>query len=84
MDFVQILGFVGGALSTGAFLPQVWKTWTTKSTRDISLATMGVLAVSNYLWIVYGVLVSSPPLIVTNSATSAMITSLLVLKLRFG
>ncbi len=84
MSYVELIGFGAGALATCAFFPQVWKSWTSKSTRDISLASMSALAIANYIWIAYGVIIQSPPLIFTNSATGIMVTSLVILKARHG
>ena len=37
MEFVDILGYTAGAITSLTFLPQVIKTWKEKSARDISL-----------------------------------------------
>jgi MtN3 and saliva related transmembrane protein len=84
LDPIDILGFVGGALATIAFFPQVWKSWKSGSTRDISLPAFSTLMVANYLWIAYGVALGSAPLIVTNALTGSMITSLVILKISNG
>ncbi len=36
MDFITILGLVAGALTTIAFLPQMFQIWRTKSAGDVS------------------------------------------------
>ncbi|MBI5001906.1 hypothetical protein HZC31_00820 [Candidatus Woesearchaeota archaeon] len=38
MIFIDILGYVAGILVVISLVPQVIKSWTTKSTRDISLS----------------------------------------------
>ncbi len=37
MDYIEILGLIAATLTTAAFVPQVYKTWQQKSTKDISL-----------------------------------------------
>jgi len=34
----EVIGIIAGALSCTTFLPQVLKTWKSKSTKDVSLA----------------------------------------------
>jgi len=43
MNFVTILGLTAGTLTTLAFLPQLIKTWKSKSTSDISLGMFVIL-----------------------------------------
>ncbi len=52
MDFVNAIGLTAGALTTAAFLPQVVKTWKTRSTKDISLGMFLVLCSGIALWLV--------------------------------
>ena len=44
MNPVTLLGFVAGTLTTLAFLPQVIKTWRTKSSNDLSVGTLGMIS----------------------------------------
>lgn len=37
MDFKNLLGYIATILSISSFLPQVIKTWKTKSTKDLAL-----------------------------------------------
>ena len=37
MNLPDLLGTIAGILTTLAFVPQVWRVWKTRSTRDISL-----------------------------------------------
>jgi MtN3 and saliva related transmembrane protein len=43
MENIEILGLVAATLTTGAFVPQVYKTWKNKSVKDISLSMYTVL-----------------------------------------
>jgi len=62
----EIVGIIAGALSCTTFLPQVIKTWKSKSTKDVSLTMFLIAAVSTALWIVYGFLINSFSVIATN------------------
>lgn len=84
MDLPSFLGFVAGALTTGAFVPQVVKVWRTKSTRDISLWMWLILCAGIVLWIVYGIQTRSAPVVAANAVTLALAASVLACKLRYG
>ena len=82
MGMVDGVGFVAGTLTTAAFLPQVLKTFKSRSTRDISLAMWLMLSVGVGVWIVYGFLTDSLPLMITNGITLILAATVLGLKLR--
>jgi MtN3 and saliva related transmembrane protein len=67
MGLTELIGLVAATLTTAAFLPQVYKTWIYKSTRDISLVIMYlVLLTGAVLWLIYGVRIGSFPIILAN------------------
>ena len=80
--FVDVTGFVAGTLTTAAFLPQVIKTYKSKSTRDISLVMWAMLNIGIVIWIFYGYLTGSMPLMVTNGITLILSGAILGLKIR--
>lgn len=82
MEMTEIVGEIAGTLTTLAFLPQVIKTWRTRSTEDISLTMFLMFCTGVALWLIYGVLLGSLPLIVSNVVTLALAGIILGLKLR--
>lgn len=83
-DTSHLLGLVAGTFTTAAFVPQVIKTWRSKSTRDISLGMFAVFSAGLVLWLVYGVLISAWPIVVANAITLVLSLTILYFKLRFG
>ncbi len=81
---LTFLGLAAAFCSTVAFLPQVVKTWKSRSTTDISLGMYLVLVLGIVLWLAYGALLGDAPLIVANGVTLVLAGSVLVLKLRYG
>lgn len=79
---VDIIGSAAGTLTTLAFLPQVIKTWRTRSTRDISLGMFAAFCLGVTLWLVYGLLLMAWPLILANAVTLVLAGTVLVFKLR--
>ena len=51
MSFETALGLLAGSLTTIAFLPQVIRTWRTRSTADISLVMFLILCTGIALWL---------------------------------
>ncbi len=77
---VQALGFVAGTLTAVAFLPQVIKTWRTRSAADLSTIMLLAQSTGVALWIVYGVAIRSLPVIVSNVVTLTLALLLLMFK----
>ena len=81
MNPVTLLGFVAGTLTTLAFLPQVVKTWRTKSSNDLSIGTLSMICSGVLFWLVYGLLIGDLPIIAANSVTLVLVVSLFALTL---
>jgi len=83
MDIYELLGLIAAILTTAAFVPQVYKTWKTKSVDDISLTMYSVLFVGLMLWLVYGISLNSLPIIIANSVTGILVLMVIVFKFRY-
>jgi MtN3 and saliva related transmembrane protein len=80
---ITILGLVAGACTTIAFLPQVIKTWKSKSAKDLSLGMFVFFCLGVTLWLAYGIILSDTPIIVANSATLILSSLILYFKLKY-
>ena len=80
---LDALGLLAGILTTTAFVPQVYKTWKTRSAKDLSLSMFLIFVMGVLLWLLYGLLKRDLPVIAANSATLILAVTLLVFKLRF-
>jgi len=80
---IQLLGLVAGACTTIAFLPQVIKTWKSRSAKDLSLSMFSIFCLGVTLWLVYGIMVQDVPVIAANLLTLMLASTLLFFKLRF-
>lgn len=74
------IGFLAALLTTGAFVPQAWMTVRTRDTRSISLAMYVVFNIGIALWLAYGVLIDSRPMVWANVITLALSTTILAVK----
>lgn len=69
MSDATALGYVAGFLTTLAFLPQVLKAWCTQSTADLSWIMLCFFGCGVTLWVVYGIMLEEPPIILFNAIT---------------
>jgi MtN3 and saliva related transmembrane protein len=83
MNIIDFLGLAAGSLTTTAFLPQVIKTWKSRSAKDLSLGMFSLFCLGVLLWLVYGLVVRDIPVIAANLLTLMLATTLLVFKFRF-
>ena len=82
MDFTPMLGTVAGVVSTLAFLPQVFKIWRTRSTKDISLGMYSLYSLGLVLWGLYALMIESWPLLMTEIITGVMTGYILMIKVK--
>jgi MtN3 and saliva related transmembrane protein len=83
MTITDAIGFGGATCTTLAFVPQVLKIWRTRSVNDISLTMYLVFFVGLVQWLIYGILLDSWPMILSNIVTIVLTGAVLLMKLRF-
>jgi MtN3 and saliva related transmembrane protein len=82
--YVRLLGFIAAALTTFAFLPQVLRTFKTKSANDLHGGTLLAFSTGLVLWLIYGLYLHSWPIILANSVGLCLQLPLLVMKMRYA
>ena len=81
--FIDMIGYLAAVCTTVAFLPQVIKTYRTKSARDLSLGMFSIFTTGVGLWLIYGIVIGNWPIIAANIVTFVLALTLLFFKLRF-
>ena len=81
LNYIDLFGFLAAFLTTIAFLPQLYKTWQTKSADDVSLIMLILFITGLACWIVYGSKIHSTPILVANIVTFIFNFSILILKI---
>jgi 5'(3')-deoxyribonucleotidase/uncharacterized protein with PQ loop repeat len=79
--WVAVVGGLAALCTTGAFLPQVVRTWR-RGGRDLSYALLVLLLVGTGLWLTYGLLTAAPAVVAANGATGVLLALVLFLKWR--
>lgn len=83
MPDIEILGLIAASLSTSAFVPQVYKAWKHKSTKDISLTMYLVFLIGIILWFIYGIAIGSLSVTIANGVTILLSIAIIVAKLKY-
>ena len=80
----ELTGALAATLTTLSFLPQVAKTWRTRSAADFSWIWLIAFAAGLALWLVYGIALTSMPLIAANGITLSLVLLIAFVKWREG
>jgi MtN3 and saliva related transmembrane protein len=84
MSADEIIGSIAAVLTTVSFVPQVVKVLRERQTAGISLGMYALFTVGVALWMVYGLLIHSPPVWLANGITLVLAGVVLVTKIRLG
>jgi MtN3 and saliva related transmembrane protein len=84
MQTTELFGYLAATLTTVSFVPQVIQVWRTKHTKDISLGMYSIFTVGIAVWLVYGIMLGSMPIIIANCITLILAGSVLAMKLKYG
>lgn len=79
-DLSELVGYPAAFFTTAAFIPQAWKSWRTRDLSGISLPMYTLFTLGVALWLVYGAIIGSLPIIVANGVTLVLAALVLWLK----
>ena len=80
---MEWMGYIAGFCTTIAFLPQVIRTYKTRSAKDISLGMYLVFCFGVIMWLLYGVSINAMAIVWANSATIILSGAMLLMKIVF-
>jgi MtN3 and saliva related transmembrane protein len=83
-SLTETIGAVAALLTTLCWVPQAWRTIRTRDTRGISVWAQGAFLLGIALWLAYGLLLGSWPLIGANGVSFLLVGTILAMKLRYG
>lgn len=84
MAIIDIIGYAAGFLILISLIPQIRKSWKTKSTKDLSLFRYLIYIAGVMLWLVYGIVLSNGPMVIVNGINLILASSILYLKFKYG
>ena len=80
---IQIVGYAAASVGTVLMLPQAFRTFRTKRAKDVSLMMLIAYMVNCTLWSVYGLLISSMPVLLCNAFAFFISVAMLAMKARY-
>ncbi len=83
MEVTELMGHLGALLSSITFIPQVVKTWKTKSAGDLSLNMLLIVVTSTIVWLIYAFSLNLLPVIIANSIIFILSSWLIYFKLTY-
>ena len=83
MVSTEIIGIIAGCFTTIAFIPQVYKTWASKSAKDISMHMFILFITGVTLWIIYGIIKNVPAVLISNVAIFILAGIQILLKIKY-
>jgi MtN3 and saliva related transmembrane protein len=79
----DLIGSIAATCTTVAFFPQVLQLWRTRDARAISLPMYLIFTTGVVFWLIYGLMITSWPIIIANIVTLTMTLLVIGMKLRF-
>jgi MtN3 and saliva related transmembrane protein len=83
MEIADVFGYLGIFTGIAFMIPQVWKTWQTKSAEDISWGMLVLFFLNCVFWFAYGMLSDAFPVALVNSVGFVIVSVLIVLKILY-
>lgn len=83
MGLVDVVGLAAAGLSMASFTPQLVKIWRERDASSVSLRMYAITCTGFALWITYGVLLKSWPVMIANTVCLLESAAILILKWRF-
>lgn len=77
---ILIIGYISGALTTFASIPQIVKVFRSSSTQDLSYVSLSMSASGVCMWTIYGMLLKQLPMIIFDSLSLISFITLICLK----
>ncbi len=81
MELGNLIGYPAATLTTLAFIPQAWQSWKTRDLSGISLPMYALFTLGVALWLGYGIIIGSLPVIAANAVTLLLASIVLWLKI---
>jgi len=78
--YQELLGFIAAGLGAISFLSQLIKIWRFRSVKDISTGMYVIYTFSVILWLIYGIIIKSEPLILAEILTLILVSTILIMK----
>lgn len=79
----DVIGYIAGVFILLSIIPQIIKSYKTKSVKDISILMLISLIAGTLFWIAYGIMAQGMPIIVLNGIYLFVVSYQLYLKVKY-
>ncbi len=76
----ELIGYAAAFFSTASLVPQVIKIWKEREVKAISASMYLIYSLAVVLWLIYGIMINSIPLIIAEIITLVLSIAILVMK----
>ena len=83
-NLTELIGSAAAFLTTASFLPQAWLSFRTRDVSGVSLGMYSVFTTGVALWLAYGWLLNSWPMVIANTITLVLALMIVGMKLVYG
>ena len=84
INLTDLVGSAAAFLTTASFLPQAWLSFRTRDVSGVSLGMYSVFTAGVALWLAYGWLLDSWPMVIANTITLVLALAIVAMKLTYG
>ena len=76
----ELIGYVAACCGTVSLIPQIIKLWKERSAKAISATMYLIYTLGVILWLIYGIMINSIPLIIAEIITLVLSIAILIMK----
>jgi MtN3 and saliva related transmembrane protein len=80
MSTVNVIGSIAAILTTASWLPQLVRSWRTRSVSDISWTYLAMFSTGVALWMTYGILREDLVITIPNLITLLLVIAIMIVK----
>lgn len=84
ISLTDLIGALAACLTTLSFVPQAWLSFKTRDVSGVSLGMYSAFTVGVALWLAYGLLLGSWPMVIANMITLLLALAILGMRLVYG
>ena len=84
MESTDILGYIGTVFLSLLYMPQVYQVYKLRQCKEISVFFLILQNIVAFIWISYGILINSYPIIVANVIVEICTILLVIAKIQFN
>lgn len=78
---IEMIGIIAATITSFGAFPQLVKAYRTKKAEDLSYGLVLFLVIGVSLWLTYGVMINSIPVILESLVSLSLIMAILILKI---